>query len=613
MVLRMQPFVPMLPGESFVSWFSRFARVQCDMTSKDFASFLRLPLESVEKTQLTAVTRMHELSGIPAEQLELGGYKQLRYRVYQHRGETFHSEFVSPSQYSICPCCLVNDIVNTNASFGLPVGQINWAFVPIRTCPIHSVPLVRCKRLTGGMPFQDVAANAPEMERLLQFASSAQKRELSGLQCYVAARLEGKSGSKWLDNQMIDLASRATEMLGACIEFGPFVNLPSLTQSQWDLAGQIGFSYTSRGDIGVREGLEVIQKNVTCSRTHVGPQGVFGVLYQWIQFKQNSKPVGPFREVFREHILDTIPISVGTDLFGETVERRRRHSVASLSQEFDVHPNTVQNALIRSGMLPRDYDPARHLGAVSVLKSERLMKKMLRSVPVSRIPDYLGCKRPQVANLIKEKILVPIEGERDGRRSISQGVVADDLDAFLRQLRERGKEVCSASDGMQCIVEMAETLKVPSIDIVKLLLRRGLNRVELLSEKLRFASVLVDEAEVAMKLGVRNGCRGVTITETARSLGLSMRSVEQLLNADTSSETPALRACGQVRHMGRMRNLVDPESIAIFRSTFQRVSDVAADLGKSVQEARTHLEGKGVFPVWDTEKIGAEIYRVADI
>ena len=79
-------------------------------------------------------------------------------------------------------------------------------------------------------------------------------REVSPLQAYVASRLEGELGPAWLDDQQVDLGTRATEMLGACLVFGAHVDLPTLSEDQWDAAGAAGFELTARGEDGIREG-----------------------------------------------------------------------------------------------------------------------------------------------------------------------------------------------------------------------------------------------------------------------------------------------------------------------------------------------------------------------
>ncbi|WP_120502401.1 TniQ family protein [Roseovarius sp. EL26] len=610
---RLQPFLPMLPGESLVSLVSRYGRYHCNMSAMAFSPFMGMKRQDVVCVKDYVVERMHELSGISTDRLMQGSYQKIGPRYYLHRGEEFHSEFLAANRITYCPQCILNNLEASQCSEGLPVGLINWAFSPVRTCTAHSSPLVRERTLKAGIPFLDVAAHLPDRAKLSKIVDLSEKREASSLQMYVENRLAGGSGPSWLDGQQIDLATRATEMLGACIAFGAFVNLPTLNQAQWDTAASIGFEYVSQGEQGIMEGLEEVQRVASCSKIHAGPQAVFGVLYQWIQFKKNTKPVGPFRDVFREHILDTIPLATGVNLFGEPVAHRRRHSVSSLSRKHNMNPKTVQNALMVGGLLDQNYDPARDLGDVSAAKAEALLNKLKHSVPVSRVPEYLGCKRPLVTALLQEGILKPIAGGRDGRRSIAQGIHAADLDAFLGLIRVSGSCVLKPSHRMHSVTKTAEKLRVQTFDIVKKILDRNLEQVELLGVDPKFDSILVHVDEVAAKLGVLEGKPGMTLSETARTLGLSSRTVEFLMQASPNGEAPVLQICGQFRHMGKFRKLVDPCSITKFRLGFRRLTDVAKNLNLPKPVARKTLQENGVLPVWDPKNLGSEIYRRQDL
>lgn len=238
---------------------------------------------------------------------------------------------------------------------------------------------------------------------------------------------------------------------------------------------------------------------------------------------------------------------------------------------------------------------------------------MGRSIPVSAVHDYLGCKRPQIAQLIEAGILRPIAGQRDGRRSVSQGIDAIDLDAFVARLRSVGHLVSGPSSGMSDIVETAEALKVPAVRIVELLLCRKLETVELLDEELRYRSVLVNQSEVGRRLGRRTGLPGKSITDVGRELGLSATSVGLLLRQRPDSMDPVLRVCGQTRHIGKMRDLVDPASLDLFKAEFMKIKEVAARMSNTDPDARNKLRTRGIFPVWDPKTIGAEFYRISEL
>ncbi len=157
------------------------------------------------------------------------------------------------------------------------------------------------------------------------------------------------------------------------------------------MAGRIGFEFTSRGEQGVREGLAIIQRKPEKSVAHSGPQGAFGQLYKWLHFSKAEKPVGPIREVLREHILDTMAVKSGRTLLGKKVGASRRQTIATLSDQFDIHADTVALALQKFGMISRNQAQQNVLETVPAKEAEDLMRMLSRAVPVARIPGYVGC------------------------------------------------------------------------------------------------------------------------------------------------------------------------------------------------------------------------------
>ena len=99
------------------------------------------------------------------------------------------------------------------------------------------------------------------------------------------------------------------------------------------------------------------------------------------------------------------PINPGAVLFGQVVEKKRRHTVASLATSMGVHPKTVANILSQSGMLPKDVFQADSRRTVEAEPAEELIAKLKRAIPVAKIPERIGCTRPQVALLLEKGFL----------------------------------------------------------------------------------------------------------------------------------------------------------------------------------------------------------------
>ncbi|WP_170783752.1 TniQ family protein [Ruegeria lacuscaerulensis] len=611
--MAMRPNLPLAAGESVVSWVNRFGLLHCGLGATEFLKLIGVCQRELISGKRSALERLTEVTGVSFELLALGAYENVSHRLYRFKDEQFHREFLDMNCIQFCPTCLLLGIEDETDGVRAGTFRINWSFAPIRTCAIHRLPLVR-KRVakTWGVvgKYAEFAGNRIALEECLQVS---QPRDPSALQLYAEARFERCSSYHWMDSQQIDLACHATEMLGACIEFGAQVTLSKLSEDDWDVAGQTGFEFTSRGEKGIVEGFEIICSRPVTNASMVGPKGIFGKLYEWAQFRKNDKPVGPIQDVFREYILDRFYVPAGSKLFGKTVDRPRRHTVASLSAQYGLHLKTTTHALRKSDLLPlfdRIDDERR---TVPADQAEALFEKLSRAIPVAKIPRTIGCSRAQAELLLKSGILKSViqdDGDTSGRH---KGVDSNDLSSLVERMRQTGCSVAQPSEGMSNICDTAITLHSPSMEILTLLLDGHLNKVELLPIDLKFQSVLVNLEEVANKLGVKAGQPGFTISEASRELSVLPNTVRFLLQAKETDGHPVLEASGQVLHMGVMRELVDYESLRKFESRFRKLSAIDGYWNREPERLRKKLVAKGLRPVWDPKVAGAEFYRVSDL
>jgi hypothetical protein len=147
------------------------------------------------------------------------------------------------------PACLTTG----SPSRGRRVGRVAGLFAPVRTCPVQGIALWRSVASAYSERFQDMELVATEDRTLRAMATQAVRRPVSALQAHVERRREGVTGPTLLGGQAIDQASRAREVLGAVLIHGPRVDLPALSESQWDAAGAEGCAFASRGEAGLRE------------------------------------------------------------------------------------------------------------------------------------------------------------------------------------------------------------------------------------------------------------------------------------------------------------------------------------------------------------------------
>lgn len=356
---------------------------------------IALSREDVAKATDQGIDRLAHLTGIARPVIEEGSYCSVGDREVVHRSERFGFEFGLRNRTTYCPACLLDDAAPGSPSGGQRVGRVNWMFSPVRTCPVHGTLLIRRANTHYSEQFQDMSLVAPDEAALARQVEKAGTRSVSPLQIYVQRRFDGASGPAWLDGQMIDQATRICEMLGACLEFGAHCNLEELTMEQRDAAGTIGFAAAAGGQDGVRGALEQIDRNSRETWTKgAGPQAGLGRIYQWLQFNKSSRDPGPIWDLVRAFILDTMAIGPGTNLFGEVVVARRRHSVASLAKETGVHPTTRNRALVRSGLVANGADRAvDKFGSFDAMAGEILAARIKNSLPTTQVSQFLNCNR----------------------------------------------------------------------------------------------------------------------------------------------------------------------------------------------------------------------------
>lgn len=322
--------------------------------------------------------------------------------------------------------------------------------------------------------------------------------------------------------------------------------------------------------------------------------------------------VGLIREVVREFILDSMPIEPGTRLFGEVVEQRRRHSVATLAALKKLHRNTLNRAVVLTGLIP-DGD----LGKVDThhffdaVAGELLADLIHASIPVLTMPAYLNCNRRQAELLVQHGILSRLGGGQAD--TILNMVPIADFDAFIARMRQRGLPVDRPGDGMANVIAASEIVRWPVIDIVKLVLDDVLPRIELLSAELKFKSVLVDVEEVRNALKSRQAKGRLSVAEVAKCLNTETWCVRTLAVHHDRTGRPYLPASFETNTKGSARAYFEIDDLERFASAHVDLKALAEARGISAKALRRQLTDTGIEPILPRPKLNRFVYRRADL
>lgn len=576
---------------------------------------IALSREDVAKATDQGIDRLAHLTGIARPVIEEGSYRSVGDREFVHRSVRFGFEFGLRNRTTYCPACLLDDAAPGGPSDGQRVGRVNWMFSPVRTCPVHRTLLIRRANTHYSEQFQDMSLVAPDEAALARQVEKVGARSVSPLQIYVQRRFDGAAGPAWLDDQMIDQATRTCEMLGACLEFGAHCNLEELTMEQRDVAGAIGFTAAAGGPDGVREALELIDRNSRKTWTRgAGPQAGLGRIYQWLQFNKSARDPGPIRDLTRAFILDTMAIGAGTNLFGQVVDARRRHSVASLAKASGLHQTTLNRVLVRSGLVTDRADNAiDKFGSFDAMAGESLTARIKNSLPTTQVPQFLNCNRNQAEALVKSGILqriFPDAGKYDG---VLANVAIDDLNEFLRRFRSRGRHVAAPGEGMLDVIATSEIAREPVIDIVRLVLDGAIGKIETLDAKLGFRSVLVDPQEVRSAVAARGSEKGLAAADVADILGIFRSGVTHLHRSQDHNGWPFLASIPIRNGRGTLRYRFEPDEVARFAASHVKLGDLAQERGVSAKAMRISLSESGIEPILPRNLLNAAYYSRAGL
>ncbi|WP_198528031.1 hypothetical protein [Rhodobacter capsulatus] len=142
---------------------------------------------------------------------------------------------------------------------------------------------------------------------------------------------------------------RATEMLGALEAFGPKLKAAEMNEDMWDAAGRAGWPIVSEGGAAIRE--YFMARVTTSGGKGAAPRAAFGMLHAWLSGSRLSKNPAPIRDMLRDVILETTPLSEGHMLLGKPVTDPDLSSVASIATAEGLDGRTLRNVLQVAGLL----------------------------------------------------------------------------------------------------------------------------------------------------------------------------------------------------------------------------------------------------------------------
>lgn len=330
---RLFPRLAFSPDETHASWAGRLAAFHIADDVCAFLRDLRIPQTAFLNGHPEFVEGLCHVADQEPEVVIARTIQRRNPIQYSLNGEVFGSGMLVGKLTKFCPHCLLDDDAKGSRPNAQRREQLAWRFRSVLVCPVHHVFLMEAPTPPIWLP--DLSSRIPFGSEILKMLRDRSiEATPSPVQSYLLDRIAGVSGPEWLDGQAIDQATRATEILGAVMQFGSRVSIGSLTTEDWHRAGHIGWASTSKGEAGVREAFELMQAREPgpIDARHRHPGNKFGALYRWLSLKTNYDDRGPIRDVLRDHIIETEAITTNRKILGKPVLRNTTRAKDRLLQ-----------------------------------------------------------------------------------------------------------------------------------------------------------------------------------------------------------------------------------------------------------------------------------------
>ncbi len=597
--------IPLGRGEALPSFASRLSAAN-GLPVREFCLDWNIRFQSVVDGDAAAIAVLADKGGVAAADLMTHAFIRGQNHAFTYRGEQLMRFSLRRKRVVVCPHCLAEDIANSNRKPHLAAyGRAIWQIDAIKTCPVHQTALVEvADDMTASTIHEFTHYVAPALSNLSRLCDQAVRREPTGLENYVLARLDGAKATPYLDSLALFVAIKLCEMLGAVELFGRTANLRRLSDEQWRLAGAAGFAIAAAGAPAISAFLSRLQATFDYSRRGgtEGPQALFGRLYQWLEFGAADAAYDPVRDVFGRHIRDHLPLGPGDTVFGEVVTVRTLHSIRSLSLEAGAHPKRLRKLLRAAGIIGEAQDPLVDASVVFAAgKASSVITRAKGAMSLPAAGEYLNAPRVHRALLVKSGILVPCLSAA-GFGAVDQFAVAD-LDEFLRRLLDGAEEVKKPKAGQVDIPAAAKHACCSAAEIVRFILDKKLTWVGRQAGVDGYLSVLVELEEIrGLVRGEDHG--GLTPYQVACTLGATDRVARMLIkhgHLKTVSTINPINRCPQV--------VVMPAELEKFQREYVSLFALAKEQGRHFRKLKLEMDKTGVEPVFDVNKVGATFYR----
>lgn len=450
------------PRETVFSFVSRLAAVN-GVSLHNFLNDFGIPKRGFFALQRDVVDTIAQLADLNSGQIEnlvsWTGLPQEGVRM-AYRGEEIVSRAIRNPEVRGCPDCLRQDAYGASDPSAAMAMRGHWLLRHSLVCVLHGKLLVPLWSVRRPGDRDDTQARLSEIGATIKEGTVVAPVVVpSAFDMWLDKRLVAMTDASWLGRHPLHVAATMCELVGHLIVQDSGTVVRKQTALELHRAYAMGFDCMIKG----QQALEELFDRKLADRVPTdGPAKVFHPLYRQLGKTLSYDPgFDHFRDLLRERVLAIWPIGSGETILGVQLQKRRLHSITSLSQETGTDPGTLRRLLtVKSIVAPGDDRPNAQI-TFPTLTYDRLAPEISDFVFSADVRDAMGATEKQFDGLVAEGLIAPRISEADLRRV---WLVADGL-AILEKLQRPARPIALDAAGWMHIQEAAWQHRAPLSDI----------------------------------------------------------------------------------------------------------------------------------------------------
>jgi hypothetical protein len=597
---RLRLTVPLHVDETHLSFVSRLA-ARNGTNLRSFCADFGLPFQRVVDGDEETLRQTAALARVDANSLQNTAFVKSGAQCWTYRKIELSRAVLRRDRIVLCPACALADIksephLRPNAAV---YSRAAWLLDRLRTCPIHRIPLfVARTELTKGQRHDFAHYVGVVAPHLAALAASSDQRDLSALESYTLERLADTVSSSLLDSMPLAAATRLCETAGAMLISGAKIDLR--LEDDRHLAGGRGFEAIAAGPDNFRALLDHLIVARGARVRNERPSFAFGRLFTVLKTTRDDPAYDAVRDIMRQHAIQNFALAGGHRLIGETLERRRIHSVHTLAKEYGFAPQTLRKHLEAAGLVSEAQakmsDNNVRIDADAAIKVAR---RLARTLSFPEAMRYINASHTQMNLLIKAGFVTPYQDmlATGARKRYAKA----DLDNLMARLYRRARSSTGHDTGLWPIGTAARRCCCSAGEIVRLILDGKLPTAKS-SFRIGYMGILVD-AHAALKSirGLRTDA--LPLRKAARAICTSGAALHALIAGGHITVT-RIEATTD-----RPQKIVTNKELNHFKAKYVSLGALSKERRMNITKLRQMLDCAGIEPAFDPIAIGARFYR----